>query len=85
MTQRMRLAHEVAGRLDAGESPQQVKRGLRMPPKVAERFIADLRGADRDAFREALEALADLELDSRGGRAVPEDTAALRTILRVAA
>jgi DNA polymerase-3 subunit delta len=85
MTQRMRLAHDVAGRLDAGESPQQVKRGLRMPPKVAERFIADLRGADRDALREALEALADLELDSRGGRAVPEDTSALRTILRVAA
>jgi DNA polymerase-3 subunit delta len=85
MTQRMRLAHDVAGRLDAGESPQQIKRGLRMPPKVAERFIAELRGADRDALREALEALADLELDSRGGRAVPEDTAALRTILRVAA
>jgi DNA polymerase-3 subunit delta len=56
-----------------------------MPPKVAERFVAQLRGADRDALREALEALADLELDSRGGRTVPEDTAALRTILRIAA
>ncbi|MDX6668303.1 MAG: polymerase subunit delta [Solirubrobacteraceae bacterium] len=85
MTQRVRLAHDVAGRLDAGESPQQIKRALRMPPKVAERFIAELRGADRDALREALEALADLELDSRGGRTVPEDTAALRTILRIAA
>jgi DNA polymerase-3 subunit delta len=85
MTQRMRLAHDVVGRLDAGEPPAQIKRGIRMPPKAAERFIAELRGADRDALRQALEALADLELDSRGGRAVPEDTAALRTILRVAA
>ena len=41
--------------------------------------------ADRDALRRALEHLADLELDSRGGRAVPEDTAALRTLLRVTA
>jgi DNA polymerase-3 subunit delta len=85
MVQRVRQAHEVVARLDAGESAAQVKRGLRMPPKAAERFVEDARQRDSDGLRRALEHLADLELDSRGGRAVPEDTAALRTILRLAA
>jgi len=56
-----------------------------MPPKAAERFIDDARASDAESLRRALEQLADLELDSRGGRAVPEQTAALRTILRLTA
>jgi hypothetical protein len=56
-----------------------------MPPKAAERFVADVQRTDRDALRTALAHLADLERDSRGGRAVPEDTAALRMLLRVSA
>ena len=85
MTRRLRQALEVVDRLDSGEPPAQVKRGLRMPTKAADRFLADARGADRAALRLALEQLAALELDSRGGRALPEDTAALRAILAVAA
>jgi DNA polymerase-3 subunit delta len=85
MARRLREAIEVADRLEAGESAAQVRRGLRMPGKAAERFVADVERTDRDALRRALEHLADLELDSRGGRAVPEDTAALRTLLRVTA
>ena len=83
MTRRVREALDVVARLDAGEPAAQVRRSLRMPPKVAERFVADARGADRDGLRRALEQLADLEVDSRGGRAVPEDTTALRTLLRL--
>ena len=84
MTRRVRDALEVVARLDAGEPAAQVKRSLRMPPKVAERFVDDARRADRDGLRRALEQLADLELESRGGgRSVPEDTAALRTLLRL--
>jgi DNA polymerase-3 subunit delta len=85
LARRAREAVEVSERLEAGESAAQVRRGLRMPPKAAERFVADVQRADRDALRGMLEQLADLELDSRGGRAVPEDTAALRTLLRVSA
>jgi DNA polymerase-3 subunit delta len=85
MARRLREAIDVADRLEAGESAAQARRALRMPPKAAERFVADVERTDRDALRRALEHLADLELDSRGGRAVPEDTAALRTLLRVTA
>src|SRR4051794_18040103 len=85
MTQRVRQAHDVVRRLDAGESPADVKRTLRMPPKAADRFIADARRADAASLRTALEALADLELSSRGGSELDEDTAALRTIADIAA
>src|SRR3954452_2917015 len=85
MTQRVRQAHDVVCRLDAGESPGDIKRTLRMPPKAAERFIADARRADAASLRAALIALADLELSSRGGSELEEDTAALRTIARIAA
>jgi DNA polymerase-3 subunit delta len=83
MTRRVREALDVATRLDGGESAAAVRRSLRMPPAAAERFVEHARAADRDGLRRALEELADLEVDSRGGRAVPEDTAALRTILRL--
>ena len=85
MTQRVRLAHDVVCRLDAGEAPTEIKRSLRMPPKAAERFIGDVRRADVASMRRALEALADLELSSRGGSELDEDTAALRTIAQIAA
>src|SRR3954466_7103945 len=85
MTQRVLLAHEVVKRVDAGESPSDIKRTLRMPPKAAERFITDARRADVASMRRALAALADLELSSRGGSELEEDTAALRTIAQIAA
>jgi len=85
MVQRVRLALEVVTRLDEGEPAAAIRRSLRMPPKAAERFIDDARASDAESLRRALEQLADLELDSRGGRAVPEQTAALRTILRLTA
>jgi DNA polymerase-3 subunit delta len=82
MTSRVRDALDVAERLESGESAAQVRRGLRMPARAAERFVADVQRADRGALRDLLARLADLEIDSRGGREVPEDTAALRTLLR---
>ncbi len=85
MARRVRDALDVAERLEQGESAAQVRRGLRMPPKAAEKFVADVQRTDRDALRRALEHLADLELDSRQLREGPQDTSALRTLLRVAA
>jgi DNA polymerase III subunit delta len=95
MAQRLRDALGVAVRLEAGESEATVKRGLRMPPRAAERFVADVARSDPSRLRAALGALADLELDSRGGAviaadrtplaALDEDTLALRAIRTITA
>ncbi len=90
MAQRLREALAVALRLRAGESVAEVRRGLRLPPRAAERFVAAVARSDPDRLRRALCALAELELDSRGGAPVGgnrsalaglhEDTIALRAI-----
>ena len=95
MASRLREALAIAVRLQAGESAAEVRRGLRMPPRAAERFIADVARTEPERLRAALTALADLELDTRGGSPMPEarsrlsgldeDTLALRAIERVTA
>ena len=42
-----------------------------MPSRAAERFVADVARNEPDRLRSALGALADLELDSRGGSPLP--------------
>ena len=87
MAQRVRTAHEAATALEAGEPVAQVKRRLRMPSRAADRLIADARRTGAEPLRRAIEQIADLELDSRGGgRAggASEDTAALQAIQRIA-
>ena len=83
VARRLREALAVAEALAAGKAPADVRRTLRMPPKAAERFVADVAGRDVDSYRRALEAIADLELESRGGGAAPvgEETAAVRAVL----
>jgi len=93
MASRLREALAIALRLQAGESVADVRRGLRMPARAAERFMADIARTDPDKLRNALGALADLELDSRGGAAIrsrrsplavlSEDTVALRAIAAI--
>jgi DNA polymerase-3 subunit delta len=95
MAQRLRDALAIAIRLRAGEPAAQIKRGLRMPARAAERFMADAARSDPDRLRQALGALADLELDSRGGATLSasrtpfagldEDTLAVRAIESIAA
>ena len=84
MTQRVRQALDVVTRLEAGEAPAEIKRGLRMPPKAADRFLNDVRRADVPSLRRALRRLSDLELASRGGTQADEDTSAVRAILAIA-
>ena len=91
---RLRDALAVSLRLSAGESAATIKRGLRMPSRAADRLIADVQRSDPHRLRAALGALADLELDSRGGAvltrersplsALDEDTVALRAIATIA-
>jgi len=94
MAQRLRDALAVAARLQAGESVAEVKRSLRMPARAAERFVADVARADPERLRAALCALAQLELDTRGGAplassrsplaGLDEDTLAVRAIETIA-
>jgi DNA polymerase-3 subunit delta len=80
MANRLRTAHDIAVRLDAGESPAQIKKSLRMPQKAADRLIKDVQSSDRETLEKALAALADLERNSRGGGALSEDTAAVLAV-----
>jgi DNA polymerase-3 subunit delta len=87
ISQRVRLAHEVATALDTGEPGAQIKRRLRMPSRAADRLIADARRTGAERLRQAVVEIADLELSSRGGgrSGASEDTAALTAIGRIAA
>ena len=95
MASRLREALAVSLRLQAGESAAEVARGLRMPARAAERFLADVARSEPERLRAALGVLADLELDTRGGAvlrsdrrelaALDEDTLALRAIAAITA
>ena len=87
ISQRLRIAHGVALAVQAGEPSAQIKRGLRMPSRAADRLIADARDAGADRLRAAICEIADLELASRGGGrgGAAEDTEALLSIGRIAA
>ncbi len=90
MARRLRDALAVSVRLAEGTSAAEVRRGLRMPQRAAEQFLADVERSDPERLRGALATLAQLELDSRGGapiaaRRVPtagmsDDTLAVRAI-----
>jgi hypothetical protein len=57
-----------------------------MPSFAADRLIADVSKRDAETYRRALELLADLEVESRGGAggSLSEDTAAVRAVLAAA-
>lgn len=83
MTRRLRDAHDAVARLEAGESPADVKRGLRMPSWAASEFLQRAQRSDSQRLRAAIERLADLEVETRGGGTLAEDTAAVRAIAAV--
>jgi DNA polymerase III subunit delta len=85
MSTRVRTAHEVATALEQGTPPAQIKRGLRMPSKAADRLIADAGRSGAENLQRTIEQLAELELASRGGGSggAGEDTAALLAIREI--
>jgi DNA polymerase-3 subunit delta len=85
MARRLRDVLAIADRLEAGESPAQIKSSLRMSSWAADRRLKEARGTDARALQRALEALSELELASRGLSELAEDTAALRAIEAIAA
>jgi len=87
MVRRLRDALAIAEALAAGRPPAQIKKGLRMPGFAADRLIADAGKRDVEAFRRALELMADLEAESRGhgdDGGLDETTAAVRTVIAAA-
>jgi DNA polymerase III subunit delta len=86
MVRRVRDALAIAEALAAGKPAAQVRKTLRMPSFAADRLIADVSKRDAEAYRRALELLADLEVESRGGAggSLSEDTAAVRAVLAAA-
>lgn len=86
MVRRLREALAIAEALAAGRPPAEIRKGLRMPSFAADRLIADAGRRDVDGLRRALEAMADLELESRGGGggALAEDSVAVRAVLTAA-
>jgi DNA polymerase III subunit delta len=85
MARRLRDVLAIATRLEAGESPAQVKASLRMSPWAADRRIKEARATEPEALRRALQALSEVELDSRGQSELTDDTVALRAIDAIAA
>jgi DNA polymerase III subunit delta len=85
MARRVRDVLAIATRLEAGESPAQVKESLKMSPWAADRRIKEARGTEAATLRRALEALAELEVASRGQSELGDDTEALRAIAAIAA
>jgi DNA polymerase-3 subunit delta len=87
ISQRLRLACQVASAIEAGRPPAQVRRALRMPARAAEGLIEDARRAGSERLREAIAQIADLELASRGGGrgGAGEDSEMLLAIRRIAA
>jgi DNA polymerase-3 subunit delta len=86
MVRRVRDALAIAAALAAGQPPGAIRKTLRMPSFAADRLIADVSKRDVESYRRALEILADLEVESRGGggAALSEDTAAVRAVLAAA-
>jgi len=86
MVRRLRDALTIAEALAAGQPAAQVKKSLRMPSFAADRLVADVAKRDVESFRRALELMADLELESRGGGggALSEDTLAVRAVIGAA-
>jgi DNA polymerase III subunit delta len=96
MARRVRDVLAVAVRLEAGQSPAQVKAWLtgevkgdpppgRASPWQADQRIKEARATDVDALQRALEELATLELASRGESELADDTEALRAITAMTA
>lgn len=83
IARKLREALAVAEALESGQSAAQVKKAI--GGWQASKLVADVERRDAEAFRRALAALADYELESRGGPGgrggLEEETAALKAVL----
>jgi len=71
----VRRAHRALVLIESGMTPSQVERSLGLPPGIARRVIASAGGTSVDQLRAAAVALAELEVQVRGGAEYPEELA----------
>jgi DNA polymerase-3 subunit delta len=81
---RLRKAYAALEQLERGASAKEVESALGMHPYAAKQLVARLRNISLDEVRDAIEALADLEVWCRGG-ADYGDELALTLAVRTAA
>jgi DNA polymerase-3 subunit delta len=72
---RLRSALRAARELEAGRPPKQVADGLKMHPYAAKLLVQNVRGRSPADIDRAIRAVADLEVDSRGGSDYEEGVA----------
>jgi DNA polymerase-3 subunit delta len=75
IVRRLREVHRAARLLDAGMPDKQVAGALKAPPWLAKKTVSSARKADRAALERAICLFAELEVESRGGGHLDEDTA----------
>jgi len=85
MARRIREIETIAARLEAGESPAQIRAAVKMPSWMADRRLREARATDLESLRAAVIALADLEIASRGLSELSDDTESLRAINAITA
>lgn len=79
---RLRRAHRALVQLEAGRSPSEVSSGLDMHPYAAKQLVRRLRGSSIAELREAIAAIADLEIWCRGGSDYDERVALTLAVRR---
>lgn len=84
MTPRVRETLAIALRLEAGESPAEIKRSTKGSPWAVDHRIREARAAGVDPLRELVELAAGLELDVRGMSDLREDTAIVGALAALA-
>ena len=84
MASRLRSAHQAAGALAEGRSPQQVEAALPMAPYPSKMLVRSVRGVDPDELSEAIGAVADLEWWARGGSDYTDEVALTLAVRRAA-
>jgi len=72
---RLRQALRAAAELEAGKPAGEVAKGLQMHPYAAKMLVSKVKGRTPEDLAGSIQALADLELWSRGGSDYPERTA----------
>jgi DNA polymerase III subunit delta len=81
---RLRRGHRALSRLEAGASPKQVTSELDMHPYAAKMLVGRVRETSIEELREAIAAIADLEIWCRGGSDYDERVALTLAVRRAA-
>jgi DNA polymerase-3 subunit delta len=85
LSSRLRAAASAAAELEAGKPPKQVADGLKMHPYAAKMLVKRLGDRSSRQLRDAVGAVADLEMWCRGGSDYTEDVALTLALKRAAA